>query len=469
MVEAEVGENLSSTRASSTPKRLKNGKLDSVTVQPRRSSKLQPKNALGDTTRIAGAHHARSNGQVLACPECGTQKLFKDGLRYLFDGAAVQRWLCRNCGYRFSEKEPRGSTRPLQKTSGMSQESQHVSIIETQSLKGELAILVPCRVGASEGEAKNLEEEARQELAQREGTTQTAVDAKGKILEFAWHLRKQGRTPGTINVYVKYLTALVKRGADLNSPESVKDVISQQEHWGPSTKKQACIIYAAFCLKHRMNWADPPNYKPQRKLPFIPLEKEIDVLIAACGQRTGTILQTLKETGARIGEVLALKWTDVDSEHCTISINNPEKNSNPRIFKVSNKLISMLNALPKISVKVFSGLNAGVSSNFRQQRRRAALKLQNPRLSQIHFHTLRHWKATMEFAKTKNILHVMQVLGHKNIQNTMLYTQLIQFESDEYHVARAKTSTEEDELIKVGFELVRYDDVEKVAIYRKRK
>jgi hypothetical protein len=75
----------------------------------------------------------------------------------------------------------------------------------------------------------------------------------------------------------------------------------------------------------------------------------------------------------------------------------------------------------------------------------------------------------MEFAKTKNILHVMHMLGHKRIENTLIYTHLVNFESDEWHVAHAKTLAEEDELIKAGFDLVRYDDVEKVVIYRKRK
>jgi hypothetical protein len=36
-------------------------------------------------------------------------------------------------------------------------------------------------------------------------------------------------------------------------------------------------------------------------------------------------------------------------------------------------------------------------------------------------------------------------------------------------VAHAKTLAEEDELIKAGFEFVRYDEKEGVAIYRKRK
>jgi hypothetical protein len=46
---------------------------------------------------------------------------------------------------------------------------------------------------------------------------------------------------------------------------------------------------------------------------------------------------------------------------------------------------------------------------------------------------------------------------------------LINFESDEWHVARAETLEEEEKLTQAGFELVRFDSREDVAIYRKRK
>jgi len=308
--------------------------------------------------------------------------------------------------------------------------------------------------------------ETRQEQAAG-ATTTSKADLKGKIVEMAWDLKKKGRSQATIGVYSRFLTALLDRGADLNDPDSVKDVISQQEHWAKSTKNQAVTAYTAFCLKHGLKW-EPPTYEPQRKLPFIPLEKELDSLIASCGKKTSTILQTLKETGARIGEALALKWTDVDSEHCTISINSPEKNSNSGIYKASHKLIDMLNALPKQNEYVFKGISPqNIAANFRLQRKRAAAKLQNPRLLQIHFHTFRHWKATTEYARTKDILHVMQILRHKNIQNTLLYTQLIVFENDEYHSAIAKSTTEAQKLIEVGFEYVCSFD--NVMLFRKRK
>jgi len=56
----------------------------------------------------------------------------------------------------------------------------------------------------------------------------------------------------------------------------------------------------------------------------------------------------------------------------------------------------------------------------------------------------------MEYHKTKDILHVMQFLGHKNIANTLKYTQLVNFQSDDYVCKVAKTLTEATQLIEAG-------------------
>ena len=59
-----------------------------------------------------------------------------------------------------------------------------------------------------------------------------------------------------------------------------------------------------------------------------------------------TFLQLLKETGVRCGEAWQLKWTDIDLETDTVRI-TPEKGSNPRIARLSNKLIGMLECITK--------------------------------------------------------------------------------------------------------------------------
>lgn len=97
-----------------------------------------------------------------------------------------------------------------------------------------------------------------------------------------------------------------------------------------------------------------------------------------------------------------------------------------------------------------------------------AFKLQNPRLMEIHFHTFRHWKATSEYQKTKDILHVMNILGHKSIQNTLIYTHLTDFKDDDYTSKVAKNTEEASQLIEAGFEFV-VTTPENLMIFRKRK
>jgi integrase len=232
-------------------------------------------------------------------------------------------------------------------------------------------------------------------------------------------------------------------------------------------KVNGADAYTAFLRMTGGKW-DPPKYKVAQKLPFIPTEAELDALIAGCGPKTSTFLRLLKETGARLGEAHRLKWSDIDFETGTVRI-TPEKGSKPRIFKLSTKLLSMLLALKNRSQKdhIFSKLLRTQRRLFSKQRVNLARKLQNTRLLQIHFHTFRHWKATMEYHKTKDILHVMQILGHRNINNTLIYTQLVNLKDDDYTSKVAKTTEETCKLVEAGFEYVR--DVNEDKIFRKRK
>ena len=405
--------------------------------------------------------HQPPKQPLLTCPECGSKKIWRDGLRYL-DGDTIQRWLCRNCGYRFSEKK-----------------SQNLSSNPLKTLKKPLKKLLnssynvnnECQVcEALTRGTKNLTEVYSRTMKWTAGATeQISADVKGRILEFCWQLKKDGLSERTIESYSERLKALWKKGARLSEPESVKEVIALQKNWNKSTKYIAVQAYNKFAKLNGIRW-EPPKYRPSRKKPFIPLEKELDSLIACCGKKTSTLLQLLKETGMRIGEALRLEWIDVDFERNAVTINHPEKNGESRQIRVSNKLLAMLNRLKRKNNKVYGGITMNTAqSNFHVQRKNAAFKLQNPRLRQIHFHTFRHWKATMEYHRTKDILHVKQLLGHRDINTTLIYTQIVSFESNEFIPRRAKSREEEDALIKAGFEFVRYDHANREAVYRKRK
>jgi len=74
----------------------------------------------------------------------------------------------------------------------------------------------------------------------------------------------------------------------------------------------------------------------------------------------------------------------------------------------------------------------------------------------------------MEYHRTKDILYVMKVLGHKNIKNTLIYTQLVDFKEEDEFISKVATTVEEAcRLVESGFEYV--CDVNGAKIFRKRK
>lgn len=73
----------------------------------------------------------------------------------------------------------------------------------------------------------------------------------------------------------------------------------------------------------------------------------------------------------------------------------------------------------------------------------------------------------MDYHKTRDILHIMQLLGHKGIRNTLMYTQLVDFIEDEYIARVAHSEKEACLLIEAGFEFV--CDYSANRIFRKRK
>ena len=122
----------------------------------------------------------------------------------------------------------------------------------------------------------------------------------------------------------------------------------------------------------------------------------------------------------------------------------------------------MIGRLPRKGIRGFNGSLQSIDALFGRYRRSIAGESGNPGLRSIHFHTLRHWHATMLCHRTKYVLLVKSRLGHKRIDNALLYTQLIIFEGDGYHSAKAKTVEEASKLVEAGFVCVREFNENKV-------
>ena len=300
--------------------------------------------------------------------------------------------------------------------------------------------------------------------AQREGTAAAPDEAtvKGLLVRFAAYLENEAYA---IDLYLVRLKQLIKHGANLLDPENVKTTIAKQP-WSNGTKMLTVYAYDAFAHMQNIKWT-PPTYKQEEILPFIPEETELDQLIAACrSKRMSTFLQTLKETFADPGEAIKLRWIDISEN--IITINHPVKGHLPRQIQVSQKLLSMLNNLPKTSEYIFPVKYGILETTFWVTRRRIAQKLQNPRLLKVSFTTFRHWGGTMIAHYTNgNVLTVKKLLGHKNIQNTMKYIGMIHFKDDEFDVTTATSVEEAKTILAAGYDYI--TEKNGIMLFRKPK
>ena len=97
--------------------------------------------------------------------------------------------------------------------------------------------------------------------------------------------------------------------------------------------------------------------------------------------------------------------------------------------------------------------------------KRLARTHNNPRFLKIHLHILRHCKALREYHKTRDLLHVKDILGHKKIETTMIYVNLYKQiyrnqQPDQFITKIASTKEERIELMNDGWNLVEKDGAE---------
>jgi len=277
-------------------------------------------------------------------------------------------------------------------------------------------------------------------------------EAKGLIAQFMAWLEKEGYPKET--QYPNNLKTLARIGANLLDPENVKQIIGRHNVKN-GTKLQYVHAYSAFAKMLKLTW-DPPRYRQEETLPFVPEERELDQLIAACrSRRMTTYLQVLKETWVDPGEALGLRWIDISGNRVTI--NKPVKGHLPRQLEISARLVAMLNELPKDSERIFPTNYRNMFQCYDRVRRRAATIQKNPRLLSIELRTFRHWGGSMlAYYLNGNVIKVQRLLGDKRIENTMKYIGMINIKDDEFEVATAITEEEIKKLGALGFQ--KYDE-----------
>jgi integrase len=282
------------------------------------------------------------------------------------------------------------------------------------------------------------------------------------------HMKSKGYSQYTLRFVSKALKFLAKH-SNLDNPESVKNFIANH-NTTDNYKRNLCIAYNHYVKYHGLTW-EKPRYKQSEKRPKIPTEEKINMIISAAPFKLAVKLSISKETGLRPIEVVNLRVRDIDLDKGLV-YPTTAKHGKGRVLKLTSRTLSMVKTLIAkenlgLNSKLFKNNSDEYSRQFRRVRNKVAKKLNDPSIKSIRLYDLRHFFATMLYHKTRDILFVKEKMGHRKLETTLIYTQLIDFGNDEYHVKTAKTVEEACALVEQGFEYV--CDIEGVKIFRKRK
>lgn len=163
----------------------------------------------------------------------------------------------------------------------------------------------------------------------------------------------------------------------------------------------------------------PPDSLPRDRLIS---QHEIDLICHTSGYDGQAVSKTAQiavaflfaiETAMRMGEIIRLKWSEVDFKARTAYVSKA-KNGHPRTVPLSREAMRLLDALPRVTEAVFIiGSSASADALFRKVRDRAGI-------DGLHFHDTRH-EAITRLAKKLDVLPLARMTGHKNLQELMTY------------------------------------------------
>lgn len=168
--------------------------------------------------------------------------------------------------------------------------------------------------------------------------------------------------------------------------------------------------------------------RSETKLPkFFSKEEVRRILDNTDNLKHKAMLMTIYSCGLRLGELLNLKLNDVRSSDQIVRINQSKGNKD-RIVSLPDKLLHILRNYYQVYKPVdylFEGEKTGRYSERSVQLvlKKALAKANIKTLGTVH--TLRHSQAThLIQSKGIDIRVVQELLGHKSIKTTMIYTHI---------------------------------------------
>jgi len=186
--------------------------------------------------------------------------------------------------------------------------------------------------------------------------------------------------------------------------DTLKSILSKAVEWGKLIESPARRVR---------------RLKVDNRRTRILTEDEQARVLAACRPKMRAIVALALITGARIGELLALRWEDCDDGYMTFW---ETKSGKPRRIPSSPAIASLLATQPRYHAFVFTNTRTGEPFKSVRQVFSRAVGRAGIASGDVTLHTLRHTALSRMIAQGVDDYTVMEISGHSTTRMLSRYT-----------------------------------------------
>lgn len=217
--------------------------------------------------------------------------------------------------------------------------------------------------------------------------------------------RRRFKTKEEAEGYLKRLQTPVRPATVNRELSLLKHMFSKAIEWGKCKENPAKKVKKLKGEVKRVRFLMPD---------------EVQILLSSCADYLKPIVTVAVHTGMRKGELLGLKWEQVNFEQGIITLHDT-KNSERRDIPMDETVKTVLKGMEKKRDHVFC--NEEGETFVRLQRSfEAALKKSG--IEDFRFHDLRHTFASNLVMGGEDLNTVRELLGHKDLTMTLRYAHL---------------------------------------------
>jgi integrase len=271
------------------------------------------------------------------------------------------------------------------------------------------------------------------------------------------HLESLGRKPSTISTYRSLLSShlkprLGKEPLSQVEPERIESLISAMRRDNKGAKlihNALTLLSQIFEFGQRKGWCqsnpckvvDRPQVEESTDIRFLEME-EVEALLAAVPQNTTlgptdrALYLTATMTGLRQGELLALRWRDIDWTAGRVRVRQnyvrghwgtPKSRRGSRSVPLADRVAGELerhfqrSAFQADDALVFPHPHTGEVIDHSALSRRYKKALRAAKVREVRFNDLRHTFGTRMAAAGVPLRTLQEWMGHRDFKTTLIY------------------------------------------------